>query len=118
MTLKLGVIASRDDAKRVKRSNKKQVKCFLCRDLHELQNCLEQSKLAEVKRKAMTELVESSEGLPSKEELSLASNLVEEVAMETLKLGPMRLNLRKAKEFVESSTRLPAKEEMSCACKL
>ncbi|MFQ6631687.1 hypothetical protein Gotur_009404 [Gossypium turneri] len=68
---KLGSSKRKVEAKREKRSKKKRVKCFLCRGLHELQNCLKQ---AGVKGKATSELGESSEGLPPKEEVSLSSN--------------------------------------------
>ncbi|KAK5843186.1 hypothetical protein PVK06_005630 [Gossypium arboreum] len=49
----------------------------------------------------------SSEGLPPKEEVSLSSNLEEEVAMKTVKLGPMRLKSSEASELAELSIRLP-----------
>ncbi|MFQ6636180.1 hypothetical protein Gotur_013949, partial [Gossypium turneri] len=62
---KLGSSKGKAEAKRAKRSKKKRVKCFLCRGPHELRNC---PKQAEVKRKATSELGESSEGLPPKEE--------------------------------------------------
>lgn len=71
-----------------------------------------------VKRKATTELVESSEGLLPKEKVSCASNLEEEVTMQTLKLRPMRLNSMEATKLVESLTKLPSKEKVSCASNL
>ncbi|MBA0880540.1 hypothetical protein Goshw_011999, partial [Gossypium schwendimanii] len=86
------------EPKRAKRSKKKRVKCFLCRGLHKLRNC---PKQAEVKRKATFELGESLEGLPPKEEVSFSSNLVEKVAMKTVKLGPMSLKLSEALELAE-----------------
>ncbi|KAK8263617.1 hypothetical protein V6Z12_D12G053800 [Gossypium hirsutum] len=101
---KLGSSKGKAEAKRAKRSKKKQVKCFLCRGPHELRNC---PKQAGVERKATSELGESSKGLPPKEEVSLSSNLVEKVAMKTVKLGPMRLKLSEVSELAESSTRLP-----------
>ncbi|KAH1081355.1 hypothetical protein J1N35_021116 [Gossypium stocksii] len=101
---KLGSSKGKVEAKRAKRSKKKQVKCFLCRGSHELRNC---PKQVVVKGKAMSEQDESSEGLPPKEEVSLSSNLEEEVVMKTVKLGPMRLKSSKASELAESSTRLP-----------
>ncbi|MBA0754414.1 hypothetical protein Gogos_022202 [Gossypium gossypioides] len=73
-------------AKRVKRSKKKRVKCFLCRGPHELRNCPKQSKSIVVKEKTTSEFVESSEGLPHKEDVSLSSNLREKVVMKTVKL--------------------------------
>ncbi|MBA0671725.1 hypothetical protein Goklo_025197, partial [Gossypium klotzschianum] len=60
---KIGSSKGKAEAKRVKKSKKKQVKCFLCRGLHELRNC---PKQAGVKRKTTSELDESSEGLPPK----------------------------------------------------
>ncbi|MFQ6660869.1 hypothetical protein Gotur_029224 [Gossypium turneri] len=72
-------------------------------------------KQAGVKRKAMFELGESSEGLPPKEEVSLSSDLEERVAMKTVKLGPMRLKLSEASELAESSTRLPPMREVGGA---
>ncbi|MBA0686313.1 hypothetical protein Goari_013922 [Gossypium aridum] len=98
------------ESKRSKRSKKKRVKYFWCRCPYELRNCPKQFKLVVVKEKTTSKLVESSKGLLPKEEVILASNLEEEVAMETLKLGPMRLNSRKTTEFSESSARLPPKE--------
>ncbi|KAH1097196.1 hypothetical protein J1N35_014117 [Gossypium stocksii] len=97
---------------------KKRAKYFLCHGPHELQNYLEQSKLGMVKKKATTKLFESSKGLPPKEEMSLASDFEKEVAMRTLKLGPIKLNSRKATELVESLERLPPNEEVSCASNL
>ncbi|MFQ6637597.1 hypothetical protein Gotur_013441, partial [Gossypium turneri] len=101
---KLGSSKEKVEAKRAKRSKKKRVKCFLCRGPHELRNC---PKQAGVKRKATSELGESSKGLPPQEEVSLSSDLEERVAMKTVKLGPMRLKLSEASELAESSTRLP-----------
>ncbi|KAG8474384.1 hypothetical protein CXB51_034110 [Gossypium anomalum] len=109
---KLGSSKRKAEAKRAKRSKKKQVKCFLCRGPHELRNC---PKQAVVKGKAMSEHGESSEGLPPKEEVSLSSNLEEEVAMKTVKLGPMRLKSSEASELAESSTRLPPMREVGGA---
>ncbi|MBA0755939.1 hypothetical protein Gogos_019918 [Gossypium gossypioides] len=106
---KLGSSKGKAKAKRAKRSKKKRVKCFLCRGLHELRNC---PKQVIVKGKATSELGESSEGLPPKEEVSLSSNLGEKVAMKTVKLGPMRLNSSEASELVELSTRLPPMREV------
>ncbi len=84
----------------------------MCRGPHELRNC---PKQAGVKRKATSELGESSEGLPPKEEVSLSSDLEEKVAMKTVKLGPMRLKLSEASELAESSTRLPPMGEVGGA---
>ncbi|KAG8500951.1 hypothetical protein CXB51_002950 [Gossypium anomalum] len=109
---KLGSSKGKAEAKRAKRSKKKLVKCFLCRGPHELRNC---PKQAVVKGKAMSEHGESSEGLPPKEEVSLSSNLEEEVAMKTVKLGPMRLKSSEASELAESSTRLPPMGEVGGA---
>ncbi|MFQ6649673.1 hypothetical protein Gotur_022897 [Gossypium turneri] len=109
---KLGSSKGKAEAKRAKRNKKKRVKCFLCRGPHELRNC---PKQAGVKGKAMSELVESSEGLLPKEEVSLSSDLEEKVAMETVKLGPMRLKLSEASELAESSTRLPPMGEVGGA---
>ncbi|KAK8362732.1 hypothetical protein V6Z12_A03G120100 [Gossypium hirsutum] len=105
---KLGSSKGKAEAKRAKRSKKKRVKCFLCRGPHELRNC---PKQAVVKGKATSEHRESSEGLPPKGEVSLSSNLEEEVAMKTVKLGTMRLESSEASELAESSTRLPPMEE-------
>lgn len=85
---KLGSTKGKAKAKRAKRSKKKRVKCFLCRGPHELRNC---SKQAIVKGKATSEHSESSEGLPPKGDVSLSSNLEEEVVIKTVKQGPMRL---------------------------
>ncbi|KAK5842325.1 hypothetical protein PVK06_004664 [Gossypium arboreum] len=101
---KLGSSKGKAEAKRAKRSKKKRVKCFLCRGPHELLNC---PKQAVVKGKTMSEHSESSEGLPPKEEVSLSSNLEEEVAIKTVKMGPMRLESSEASKLAESSTRLP-----------
>ncbi|MFQ6658862.1 hypothetical protein Gotur_027955 [Gossypium turneri] len=78
----------------------------------ELRNCPKQTR---VKRKATSELGESSEGLPPKEEVSLSSDLEERVAMKIVKLGPMRLKLNEALELAESSTRLPPMGEVGGA---
>ncbi|MBA0852607.1 hypothetical protein Goshw_007482 [Gossypium schwendimanii] len=109
---KLGSSKGKLEARRAKRSKKKQVKCFLCRGLHELRNC---PKQVVVKGKPTSELGESSEGLPPKEEVSLLSNLGEKVMMKTVKLGAMRLSSSEALEFVESSTRLPPMGKVSGA---
>ncbi|KAH1032323.1 hypothetical protein J1N35_044497 [Gossypium stocksii] len=69
-------------------------------------------KQAVVKRKATSEHAKLSEGLPPKEDLSLSLNLEEEVAMKTVKLGPMRLKLSGVSELAESSTRLPPMGEV------
>ncbi|KAH1083934.1 hypothetical protein J1N35_023695 [Gossypium stocksii] len=108
---KLGLSEGKVKSNRAKRGKKKRVKCFLYCGSHELQNCPEQSKLAMVKRKATTELVESSEGLPPKEKVSYASDLEEEVAKQTWKLRPMMLNSGKVTELVELLTKLPSKEK-------
>ncbi|KAH1129903.1 hypothetical protein J1N35_001281 [Gossypium stocksii] len=109
---KLGSSKGEAKAKRAKRGKKKRVKCFLCHGPHELRNC---PKQAIVKGKATSEHTESSEGLPPKEEVSLSSNLKEEVAMKTVKLGPIRLNSSEASELAESSTRLPLMGEVGNA---
>ncbi|MFQ6651998.1 hypothetical protein Gotur_024079, partial [Gossypium turneri] len=109
---KLGSSKGKAKAKRAKRSKKKQVKCFLCRGLHELRNY---PKQAGVKRKVTSELGESSEGLPPKEEVSLSSDLEGKVTMKTVKLGPIRLELSEASELAESSTRLPPMREVGGA---
>ncbi|KAH1092370.1 hypothetical protein J1N35_019627 [Gossypium stocksii] len=109
---KLGSSKGEAEAKRAKRSKKKQVKCFLCRGPHELRNC---PKKAVVKGKATSEQGGSSEGLPPKEEVSLSSNSEKEVAMKTVKLGPMRLKSSEALELAESSTRLPPMGEVGDA---
>ncbi|KAK5824749.1 hypothetical protein PVK06_019533 [Gossypium arboreum] len=96
---KLGSSKGKAEAKRAKRSKKKRVKCFLCRGPHELQNSPK----------------ESSEGLPPKGEVSLSSNLEEEIAIKTVKLGPMRLESSEASELAESSTRLPPMGEVGGA---
>ncbi|MFQ6653935.1 hypothetical protein Gotur_025105 [Gossypium turneri] len=101
---KLGSSQGKAEAKRAKMSKKNRVKCFLCRGPHELRNCLKQ---AGVKRKAMPELGDSSEGFSPKEEVNLSSDLAERVAIKIVKLGPMRLKLSEASELAESSTRLP-----------
>ncbi|MBA0629273.1 hypothetical protein Godav_023856 [Gossypium davidsonii] len=99
-------------AKRAKRSKKKRVKCFLCPGSRELRNC---PKEVGVKRKATSELGESSEGLPPKEEVSLSSDLEKKVMVKTVKLGPMRFKLSEASELAESSTRLPLMGEVGGA---
>ncbi|KAK8269334.1 hypothetical protein V6Z12_D11G123100 [Gossypium hirsutum] len=109
---KLGSSKGKVEANRAKRSKKKRVKCFLCHGPHELWNC---PKQAGVKRKATSELCESSEGLPPKEDVSLSSDLEERVVMKTLKLGPMRLKLSEVSELAESSTRLPPMGEVGGA---
>ncbi|MBA0855149.1 hypothetical protein Goshw_009846 [Gossypium schwendimanii] len=76
----------------------------LPRERKKLRNCPKQAK---VKEKATSELGESLEGLPAKEDVSLSSNFEGKVAMKIMKLGPMRLKLREASELAESSTRLP-----------
>ncbi|MBA0669628.1 hypothetical protein Goklo_029555 [Gossypium klotzschianum] len=111
-TKKLGSSKEKVEAKRAKRSKKKQVKCLLCHGPHELRNC---PKQARVKEKAMYELGELSEGLPPKEEVSLSSDLEEKVAMKIVKLGPIRLELSEASELAESSTRLPPMREVGGA---
>ncbi|KAK5842760.1 hypothetical protein PVK06_005151 [Gossypium arboreum] len=83
------------------KSEKKPVECFLCH--------------AVVKGKATSELGESSEGLPPKEQVSLSSNLEEEVVMKIVKLGPTRLKSSEASELAESSTRLPPVGEVGDA---
>ncbi|KAK5802900.1 hypothetical protein PVK06_030529 [Gossypium arboreum] len=109
---KLGSSKGKAEAKRAKRSKKKRVKCFLCRGPHELRNC---PKQVVVKGKATSEHRESSEGLPPKGEVSLSSNLEEEVAMKIVKLGIMRLESSEASELAESSTRLPPMGEVGGA---
>ncbi|MFQ6649572.1 hypothetical protein Gotur_022308 [Gossypium turneri] len=111
-TKKLGSSKGKVEAKRAKRSKKKQVKCLLCHGPHELRNC---PKKAGVKEKAMSEFGELSEGLPPKEEVSLLLDLEEKVAMKTVKLRPMRLELSEASELAESSTRLPSMREVGGA---
>ncbi|MFQ6647591.1 hypothetical protein Gotur_021352 [Gossypium turneri] len=87
---KLGSSKGKVEAKRAKRrKNKQQVKCFLYRGPHELRNCPKQSKSVVVKEKATSELVESSEGLSHKKDVSLSSNLGEKVTMKIVKLEPM-----------------------------
>ncbi|MFQ6671387.1 hypothetical protein Gotur_035954 [Gossypium turneri] len=109
---KLGLSKGKTEAKKVKRSKKKRVKCFLCRGPYELQNY---PKQAVVKGKAMSELGELSEGLPPKEEVGLSSDLEEKVVMKIVKLGPMRLNLSEASKLTESLTRLPSMGEVGGA---
>ncbi|MFQ6663571.1 hypothetical protein Gotur_031053 [Gossypium turneri] len=72
-------------------------------------------KQAGVKGKATSELVESSEGLPPKEEVSLSSDLEEKVTMKTMKLGPMGHKLNEASELADSSTILPPMGEVGSA---
>ncbi|KAK5803893.1 hypothetical protein PVK06_031542 [Gossypium arboreum] len=67
------------------------------------------------RRKTTSELGESSEGLPPKEEVSFSSNLGEKVTMKIVKLGPLRLNLSEASELAESSTRVPPIREVGGA---
>ncbi|KAH1107378.1 hypothetical protein J1N35_011146 [Gossypium stocksii] len=54
----------------------------------------------------------------AKEKVSLTLDLGEKVATKIVKLGPMRLNSRKATELAESSVRLPPIEEVSLASNL
>ncbi|MBA0634934.1 hypothetical protein Godav_028933, partial [Gossypium davidsonii] len=68
-----------------------------------------------VKGKITSELSESSEGLPPKEEVSLSSNLREKVTMKIVKLRPKRLNLSEASALAESSIRLPSMGEVGGA---
>ncbi|MFQ6653585.1 hypothetical protein Gotur_024905 [Gossypium turneri] len=122
-------------------SEKKPVECFLCHGPHRLRKCSRKSVIegndgankepkklgsskgkAEAKwakrrkkKKATSELGESSEGLPPKEEVSLSSDLKEKVAMKTVKLGPIRLKLSEASELAKSSTRLPPMGEVGGA---
>ncbi|MFQ6636553.1 hypothetical protein Gotur_013087 [Gossypium turneri] len=122
-------------------SEKKLVECFLCHGPHRLRKCPRKSVIegndradkepkklgsskgkAEAKRakrskkkKATSELGESSEGLPPKVEVSLSSDLEEKVAMKTVKLGPMRLKLSEVSDSAESSTRLPPMGEVGGA---
>ncbi|MBA0613003.1 hypothetical protein Godav_013529 [Gossypium davidsonii] len=130
--LVLGSSARSVEAKEAK-NEKKSVECFLCHSPHRLRKCPRKSVIkgndgadnelkklglskgkVEAKRvkrskkkRATSELGESSEGLPPKEDVSLSSNLEGKVAMKTTKLGPMRLKLTEALELAESSTRLP-----------
>ncbi|MBA0743329.1 hypothetical protein Gogos_006023 [Gossypium gossypioides] len=83
---KLGLSKEKVKAKRGKRSKKKR-----------------QSKSVVVKEKATSELVESSNRLPHEEDVSLSSNLREQVVKKTMKLGPKRLNSSKMTELAESS---------------
>ncbi|KAH1108004.1 hypothetical protein J1N35_011772 [Gossypium stocksii] len=112
---KLGSNKRKVEAKRVKVSKKKQVKYFLCRGPHELQNCLKQ---VIVKENETLELVESSEGLSPKKEVSLSSNLGENMAMKIVKLGPMKLNSSKMTELVKLLARFPLMKEVSLASNL
>ncbi|MBA0788602.1 hypothetical protein Gotri_027502 [Gossypium trilobum] len=107
----LGSSARGVEAKKAK-SEKKPVECFLCHGPHRLRKCLRKSVIegngevdkepkklgsskgkskAGVKGKATSELGESSEGFPPKEEVSLSLKLEGKVTMKTVKLGPMRL---------------------------
>ncbi|KAH1129216.1 hypothetical protein J1N35_000594 [Gossypium stocksii] len=63
----------------------------------------------------MSKHVEPSEGLSPKEEVSLSSHLEEEVAIKTVKLGPMRLKSSGASELAEPLTRLPPMGEVGDA---
>ncbi|MFQ6651481.1 hypothetical protein Gotur_023795 [Gossypium turneri] len=138
--LVLGSSARGVEAKEAESENK-PVECFLCHGPHRLQKCLRKSVIdgndgadkepkklgsskgkAEAKRvkrsekkKTMSELGESSEGLPPKKDVSLSSDVEERVAMKTVKLRPMRLKLSEASELAESSTRLPPMGEVGCA---
>ncbi|MBA0741836.1 hypothetical protein Gogos_014958 [Gossypium gossypioides] len=93
--MKLGSSKGKAEAKRAKWSKK--------------------NRQAEVKRKATSELGESSEKLPPMEEVSFSSDLEEKVAMKTVKLGPMRLKLSEASELAESSTRFSPMGEVGGA---
>ncbi|MBA0786803.1 hypothetical protein Gotri_028163, partial [Gossypium trilobum] len=114
-------------------SEKKLVECFLCHGPYRLRKCStkfviegnygadkEPKKLglskgkakAVVKGKETSELGESSEGLPPNEDVSLSSDLEGNVAMKTMKLGPMRLKFSETSELAESSTRLPPMGEV------
>ncbi|KAH1113491.1 hypothetical protein J1N35_006869 [Gossypium stocksii] len=64
------------------------------------------------KEKATSELVELLKGLPPKEEVSLSSDLGEKMAMQTIKLEPMRFNSIKATELARSLVRLPPMEKL------
>ncbi|MBA0625024.1 hypothetical protein Godav_010277 [Gossypium davidsonii] len=112
---KLGSSNGKVKAKRGKEEQEKQVKCLLFCGPHELRDYPKQTM---VKEKATLELVDSSEGLPPKEKMSLSLDLREKLAMKTMKLGPIRFNLRKAMELAESSARLLPIEEVSCASDL
>ncbi|KHG07100.1 hypothetical protein F383_33526 [Gossypium arboreum] len=92
---KLDSSKGKSEAKREKRSKKK--------------------RQVVVQGKATSEHDESLEGLLPKEEVSLSSNLEEEVAMKTVKLGLMRLKSSKASELAKSSTRLPPMGEVGNA---
>ncbi|MBA0624753.1 hypothetical protein Godav_010045, partial [Gossypium davidsonii] len=121
-------------------SEKKSVECFLCHGPYRLQKCprksfiegnngankkpkkfgsskgkVEAKRQAGVKGKAMSELGETSEGLPPEEEVSLSSDLEEIFSMKIVKLGPMRLKLSETSELAESSTRLPPMGEVGGA---
>ncbi|MBA0688345.1 hypothetical protein Goari_006143 [Gossypium aridum] len=112
---KLGLSKEKVKAKRGKRSKKKRIKCFFYYGSHELRNYPKQSKSVEVKEKATSELVESSNGLLHEEDMSLSSNLREQVVKKTMKLGPKRLNSSTATELVESLVRFLPKEKVSLA---
>ncbi|MFQ6660733.1 hypothetical protein Gotur_029140, partial [Gossypium turneri] len=118
------------EAKEAK-SEKKPVECFLCHGPYRLRKCLRKSviegnnradkepnKLGSSKGKAEAKRAKRSKkkrGLPPKKEVSLSSDLEERVAMKTVKLGPMRLELSEASELAESSTRLPPMGEVGGA---
>ncbi|MFQ6624326.1 hypothetical protein Gotur_003247 [Gossypium turneri] len=130
--LVLGSRAKGVEAKEAE-TEKKLVECFLCHSPHRLRKCPRKSVIegndgadkepkklgsrkgkTEAKRakrskkkKATSELGESSEGLPPKKEVSLSSDLEGKITMKTMKLRPMSLNLSEASELAESSTRLP-----------
>ncbi|MFQ6651994.1 hypothetical protein Gotur_024079, partial [Gossypium turneri] len=138
--LVLGSSARGVEAKEAE-SEKKPVECFLCHGPHRLPKCPRKSVIegndgadkepkklgsskgkAKAKRakrskkkKVTSELGESSEGLPPKEEVSLSSDLEGKVTMKTVKLGPIRLELSEASELAESSTRLPPMREVGGA---
>ncbi|MBA0623742.1 hypothetical protein Godav_009184 [Gossypium davidsonii] len=135
----LGLSARGVEAKEAE-IEKKPVKCFLCHGPHRLRKCpkksviegddetdnepkklssskgkVEAKRQAVVKEKTTSELGESSEGLPPKEELTLSSNLGEKVSIKIVKLGPIKLNSSEASELAESSTRLPSMGEVGGA---
>ncbi|KAK5811394.1 hypothetical protein PVK06_026724 [Gossypium arboreum] len=112
---KLGSSKGKVEANKAKMIKKKQVKYFLCRSLHELWNY---PKQVVVKEKETSKLVESSERLLPKEEVSLSSDLGENVAIKTVKLGIMKLNSSKTTELVESLARFPSMKEVSLASDL
>ncbi|MFQ6626184.1 hypothetical protein Gotur_006089, partial [Gossypium turneri] len=112
-------------------SEKKPVECFLCHGPHRLGKCSKKSviegndradkepkKLGSSKGKAEAKRAKRSKkkrGLPPKEEMSLSSDLEGKVAMKTVKLGPMRLEMSEASELAKSSTRLPPMGEVGGA---